>query len=188
MWTVLETILLGIFLMYASVSETVFWIELSHSQNSLLTQQFLLLFFPLWIQTNERTKKTQYNSLGRLTFFPSINATLLTRTMVTWAWFYRLLWCYHIETLSSFNRISNAKSTPNSTPWRWFTQIFVKHDICCAVLPVRIYRIINRSNTNGWSRWFTGDANKYMPADALGICYTNQWSVNIGIWFAFGSS
>lgn len=113
------------------------------------------------------------SNLGWFTFFSGINCTLFTRAMVSWIGFYRMLWCNYIETISSFNWISNEKSSSYIVAWCGFTQVFVINDICCFMLFVSIYSVIDRSNTNSCIRWLTRSSNEYMSTNEMGVCYTN---------------
>lgn len=167
MWTVLEIILLGVLLMYASVSRF-----FSRPPPNYLPNRSILI-----------------NSIaGRIALFSRIDDTMLTRAVVPRARLHRLLRFHHIEIVPSFGWVSDTESTSMGVTRCWPLEIFIDHDFCRHMLHVRVHGILAGPDTNGRARWFAGGQHEHVPADEMGIRYTVQWNINPCLRLTFGHS
>lgn len=141
MWTVLETILLGIVLLYASVGVILNYF--------LINTIILILSF--------------YPYTGCHPFFPCLHRTLSYRTVVTWIGFYNMLWCHHFEIISTFSWFSYTQSSSLGFTWRWFAQIFGHNGFCCCLLYVCLYRIVPGSIGDSTAGEFAWNKYEYVP-------------------------
>lgn len=165
MWTVLEIILLGVLLMYASVSNF-----FSRPPPNYLPHRSKLI-----------------NSIaGRIALFPRIDDTMFTGAVVPRARLHRLLRFHHIEIVPSFGWVSDTESTSMGVTRCWPPEIFIDYDFWRHMLHVRVHGILTGPDTDSRARWIAGGQYEHVPADEMGIRHTVQWNINSCLWLALG--
>lgn len=159
MWTVLETILLGIVLLYASVS--------APGDGHL---QLLCVF--------------TYSSLGCRPFLSRIHRALPSGALASGAGLHHLLRRHHTEVVPPPGGLSHPESASLGAARRGPAQVSGHHGLCRHLLHGRLYGLVVGSSRKCAAGEPQGGGHEHLPSAQVGTGHADQRDAHPVLWTA----